>query len=41
MKPIRWLCLAFALMALSACVILPGRGYHGHYGHNQNHGSYR
>lgn len=37
MKPLRWLCLAFTLMALSACVIVPGRGYHGHYWH---HGYY-
>jgi hypothetical protein len=33
MKPIRWLCLAFTLVALSACIIAPGRGYHGHYDH--------
>lgn len=38
MKPIRWLCLAFALVTLSACVILPGRGYHGDRWH---HGAYR
>ena len=32
MKPMRWLFLAVTLVALSACIVAPGRGYYGHPG---------